>query len=126
MSASGVTLTANSNSPESTVHRCNWPCFAKPRRRKDTGLGRMTMPETLMQSTAMAVYALMLAARAENLGVGMVSILEPEDMARLFDVPESWRFAFYLCIGVPEFTDDTPLLHRAGWQANTPTTWDRR
>ena len=87
------------------------------------GLGRRTMPETLHQSTAMAVHTLWLAARAENLGLGMVSILEPAEIERLFDVPEGWEFSAYLCLGWPEFTDDTPLLHRVGWQENLPTDW---
>lgn len=87
------------------------------------GLGRHSMPETLQQSTAMAVQNLNLVARALGLGVGMVSILDPRAMESLFDVPESWRFNLYLCIGRPEFTDDVPLLHRNGWQCNTPTRW---
>ena len=78
------------------------------------GLGRRTMPETLHQSTAMAVHTLWLTARAANLGLGMVSILEPAEIERLFDVPEGWEFSAYLCLGWPEFTDDTPLLHRVG------------
>lgn len=90
------------------------------------GLGRQSMPETLMQSTAMAIHTLWLAARAENLGLGMVSILDPAAIEALFGVPENWRFTAYLCLGWPEFTDDTPLLHRAGWQRNQPTDWTRR
>lgn len=88
-------------------------------------LGRLTMPETLRQSTAMAIYTLWLAARAENLGLGMVSILDPGAVARAVGAPEGWEFAAWLCIGHPEFTDDTPLLHRAGWQENAPTLWDK-
>ncbi|MES2432743.1 MAG: 5,6-dimethylbenzimidazole synthase [Pseudomonadota bacterium] len=90
------------------------------------GLGRQTLPETLRQSTAMAIHTLWLAARAENLGLGMVSILEPRDMEALLGVPEGWEFAAYLCLGHPEFMDDTPLLHRSGWQENTQTEWPRR
>ena len=90
------------------------------------GLGRQTMPETLRQSTAMAVHTLWLAARAENIGLGMVSILDPGAMTHALAVPADWEFSAYLCLGYPEATDDTPLLHRAGWQANTPTTWDER
>lgn len=90
------------------------------------GLGRRTMPATLHQSTAMAVHTLWLAARAENLGLGMVSILDPTVIERLFDVPEGWAFSAYLCLGWPDFTDDTPLLHRAGWQRNLPTDWEER
>ncbi|MDI3337515.1 5,6-dimethylbenzimidazole synthase [Defluviimonas aestuarii] len=87
------------------------------------GLGRRTMPETLHQSTAMAIHTLWLAARVENLGLGMVSILEPAEIERLFAVPVGWEFSAYLCLGWPEFTDDTPLLHRVGWQENQPTDW---
>ncbi len=87
------------------------------------GLGRQTMPETLEQSTAMAIHTLWLAARAENLGLGMVSILDPAALGPLLGAPPSWRFSAYLCLGWPEFTDDTPLLHRVDWQHNTPTPW---
>ncbi|HQU68797.1 MAG TPA: 5,6-dimethylbenzimidazole synthase [Albidovulum sp.] len=90
------------------------------------GLGRRTLPETLMQSTAMAIHTLWLAARAENLGLGMVSILDPKAVEALFAIPPSWRFSAYLCLGWPAFTDDTPLLHRAHWQENQPTRWERR
>ena len=90
------------------------------------GLGRQTMPETLRQSTAMAIHTLWLAARAENLGLGMVSIVEPRRMEALFEVPEGWEFAAYLCLGWPAFSDDTPLLHRNGWQENQTTGWEIR
>ena len=89
------------------------------------GVGRQTMPETLAQSTAMAILALWLAARAENLGLGLVSILEPATLAKLFDAPPNWRFCAYICLGWPEFTDDTPLLHRVDWQRNIATSWRR-
>ncbi|HIV77874.1 MAG TPA: 5,6-dimethylbenzimidazole synthase [Candidatus Sphingomonas excrementigallinarum] len=90
------------------------------------GLGRRTMPETLRQSTAMAIHTLWLAARAANLGLGMVSILDPVAMERLFAVPDDWAFTAYLCLGHAEWDDDTPLLHRAGWQENAPTRWEMR
>lgn len=90
------------------------------------GLGRHSMPQTLEQSTAMAVQNLNLMARAMGLGVGMVSILDPDEMARIFSAPPGWQFSLYLCIGWPEFHDDQPLLHRNGWQENVGTTWDVR
>ena len=90
------------------------------------GLGRRTMPETLRQSTAMAIHTLWLAARAENLGLGMVSILDPRRVEAIFDLPDGWEFSAYLCLGTPAFTDDTPLLHRVGWQENSRTTWEDR
>lgn len=89
-------------------------------------LGRLTLPETLQQSTAMAIHTLWLAARAENLGLGMVSILDPAGMERLFGVPPHWAFTAYLCLGHPEFTDDRPLLHRVGWQEDGETVWQVR
>lgn len=89
-------------------------------------LGRQTLPETLTQSTAMAIHAMWLMARALNLGLGMVSILDPRAIERIFTVPEDWHFAAYLCIGWPEFQDDTPLLHRTGWQPNTALDWQIR
>jgi 5,6-dimethylbenzimidazole synthase len=90
------------------------------------GLGRQTLPETLRQSTAMAIHTLWLAARVENLGLGMVSILRPRDIEALLQVPKGWEFAAWLCIGHPAFMDDTPLLHRTGWQENSSTDWSRR
>lgn len=90
------------------------------------GLGRQSMPETLHQSTAMAIHTLWLAARAENLGLGMVSILDPRALVQILNVPPGWDLTAYLCLGYPERDDDTPLLHRAGWQVNTPTRWHRR
>lgn len=90
------------------------------------GLGRQTLPETLRQSTAMAIHGMWLAARVENLGLGLVSILEPRAIERLFAVPEGWEFSAYLCLGWPETLDDTPLLHRVGWQENVETVWETR
>ncbi len=87
------------------------------------GLGRRTMPETLQFSTVMAIHTLWLVARAENIGVGWVSILDPAALHALFDAPQSWEFTGYLCVGYAEFDDDRPLLHRAAWQADTPTHW---
>lgn len=90
------------------------------------GLGRQTMPQTLEQSTSMAIYSLWLMARASNIGVGMLSIIDPDHIERLLEVPKSWRFTAYLCIGYPEFDDNAPLLHRAGWQRNKKTLWQTR
>jgi len=90
------------------------------------GLGCQTIPETLEQSTAMAIHTLWLAARAENLGMGLVSILEPAAMEALFAAAPRWRFAAYICLGWPEFTDDMPLLDRADWQKNAAKFWEVR
>ena len=88
------------------------------------GLGRQTMPEMLNYSTVAAIHTLWLAARAENIGVGWVSILDPAPLRDIFDVPDSWQLTGYLCLGYPAEMSDTPLLHRNGWQENTVTEWE--
>jgi 5,6-dimethylbenzimidazole synthase len=87
------------------------------------GLGRQTMPETLIYSTIIAIHSLWLAARSANLGVGWVSILEPTEIQCCLDVPPSWHFTAYLCLGYAAFDDDTPELERLGWQGETHTSW---
>jgi 5,6-dimethylbenzimidazole synthase len=79
-------------------------------------LGRRTMPETLAYSATMAVYAFWLAARAEGIGVGWVSILEPEVVSAALDVRPEWKLIAYLCVGYAETDDETPELQRAGWE----------
>jgi|SRR5690242_12886670 5,6-dimethylbenzimidazole synthase len=80
------------------------------------GLGRQTMPETLHYSAVAAVHTLWLAARAYGLGVGWVSILSPEEVARVLDVPNAWALIAYLCVGYPEEEHLDPELERHGWQ----------
>ncbi|WP_407159890.1 5,6-dimethylbenzimidazole synthase [Bradyrhizobium sp. STM 3557] len=80
------------------------------------GLGRQTMPETLRYSVVTAVQTLWLAARAEGLGVGWVSILDPAAVCRTLDLPAEWSLVAYLCIGWPEEEHDDPELERDGWQ----------
>ncbi len=84
------------------------------------GLGRPTMPETLVWSVVLAIGQLWLAARARGLGLGWVSILEPETIRTLLAVPAGWRFVAWLCLGRPEEEHLDPELERAGWQARTP------
>ncbi len=84
------------------------------------GLGRATMPEMLRYSVVGAVQTLWLAARARGLGVGWVSILEPEAVTALLDVPASWHLVAYLCLGWPVEEHADPELARHGWQARGP------
>ncbi|HEX3983169.1 MAG TPA: 5,6-dimethylbenzimidazole synthase, partial [Acidisoma sp.] len=58
---------------------CHFAVFAEPDPEQGHGLGRRTMPETTAYSAVMAVYTIWLAARAEGLGLGWVSILDPAD-----------------------------------------------
>ncbi len=81
------------------------------------GLGCRTMPEALDHSVAAMVGTLWLAARAQGLGVGWVSILDAGDIARALDVDPGWRFIAYLCLGWPEEEHLDPELERHGWQA---------
>ena len=87
------------------------------------GLGRQTMPEMLAYSTVAAIHTLWLAARAENLGLGWVSILDPAAIAKTLNAPANWHLTGYLCLGKAAQSDDTPLLHRTDWQENTSTVW---
>lgn len=80
------------------------------------GLGRATMPETTEYSVVAAITAMWLAARAENIGLGWVSILNPDRIHAILDVPETWKFIAYLCIGYPEVTCDQPELEQAKWE----------
>lgn len=87
------------------------------------GLGRQSMPEMLDYSTVAAIHTLWLAARAENLGVGWVSILDPTGVAKTLGAPDDWALTGYLCLGKAASDDDTPLLHRNEWQENSTTDW---
>ncbi len=83
---------------------------------KGSGLGARTMPEMRRYSVVSAIMQFWLAAHAHGLGVGWVSILDPDQMCRNLDVPENWRLVAYLCIGWPESDSDTPELEQAGWE----------
>jgi 5,6-dimethylbenzimidazole synthase len=83
------------------------------------GLGARTMPETRRYSAVCALHTLWLAARAYGLGVGWVSILEPLGLAEVLDVPGTWSFVGYLCVGWPQEEHRTPELERVGWQARS-------
>jgi 5,6-dimethylbenzimidazole synthase len=80
------------------------------------GLGRQTMPETIRYSVVAAIQTLWLAARAEGLGVGWVSILDPAAVHASLDLPPQWTFIAYLCLGWPEEEHDDPELERHGWE----------
>ena len=82
-----------------------------------SGLGRLTMPETLRYSTVLAIHTLWLAARARGLGLGWVSIIDPAQATATLDVPASWRFVAYLCLGFPAGDHIEPELQRKGWQS---------
>ena len=80
------------------------------------GLGRKTMPEMLAYSVVGAITTLWLAARAHGVGLGWVSILDPDLVNKTLDVPDGWGLVGYLCLGYPIEEHDAPELVRAGWQ----------
>jgi len=84
------------------------------------GLGRQTMPETLCYSAVCAIHTLWLAARARGLGMGWLSIIYPERMHTLLDLPERWKLVAYLCLGYPEEESTIPELEKSGWQERVP------
>jgi len=95
---------------------CQIAVFADRSTAQGAGLGRLTMPETLDYSAVNAVHTLWLAARAEGIGVGWVSILAPARIAEILDLPRDWIFIGHLCVGYPLKEDDTPSLEREGWE----------
>jgi 5,6-dimethylbenzimidazole synthase len=81
-----------------------------------SGLGQKTMPETRRYSVAMAIHTLWLAARAHGLGLGWVSILDPEEARQTLQVPKDWSLVAYLCLGYPEEEHCDPELERHDWE----------
>jgi 5,6-dimethylbenzimidazole synthase len=102
---------------EAPIHLAIYCDDATP---KGAGLGAATMPETRAYSVVGAINLFWLLARAEGLGVGWVSILDPAQLAQDLKVPDAWRLIGYLCVGWPESHDDTPELERAGWDIRNP------
>jgi 5,6-dimethylbenzimidazole synthase len=77
--------------------------------------GRRTMPDMDLASVACAIQNLWLAARAENLGMGWVSLFDPEALRLLMKMPEGSRPVAVLCLGhVTEFYRQ-PMLEEAEW-----------
>lgn len=78
-------------------------------------LGRATIPETDVYSTACAIQNLWLAARAEGLGLGWVSFYEREDLRALLGIPARVDPLAYLCLGWPDERPVRPGLEASGW-----------
>ena len=94
--------------------------FVDPTTEVGSGLGCVTMPEMLPYSAVCAVHTLWLAARAHGIGLGWVSILDPQQVSQELDVPDHWRLVAYLCLGYPEDEQDQPELEREGWALRQP------
>ncbi|MDE2361760.1 MAG: 5,6-dimethylbenzimidazole synthase [Hyphomicrobiales bacterium] len=79
------------------------------------GLGRKTMPQTLDYSVVGQIMMFWLAARAAGLGVGWVSIIDPDVVSAVLGQPQTFALIAYLCVGWPEEEHLDPELVRAGW-----------
>ncbi|WP_322858496.1 5,6-dimethylbenzimidazole synthase [Mycobacterium europaeum] len=82
--------------------------------------GRRTLPRMDLASVSCAIQNLWLAARAEGLGMGWVSLFEPQRLAALLEMPAGAEPVAILCLGpVPEFPD-RPALELDGWAVARP------
>jgi 5,6-dimethylbenzimidazole synthase len=91
-----------------------------PQSERGHKLGRQTMPETALYSTVCAIQNLWLAARAEGVGVGWVSILDPERLREVLGIPTHFVLVAYLCLGYVNRFASGPDLERRGWEKRVP------
>ncbi|OLY46423.1 cob(II)yrinic acid a,c-diamide reductase [Bartonella apis] len=85
-----------------------------------TGLGRFHNPQMSAYSCVCAVENLWLAARAENIGVGWVSIYHDDELKALLKIPAEIEIIAYLCIGYVSRFYDSPELEQKGWRKRVP------
>ena len=88
---------------------------ALPPGREQHVFGRRTLPEMDLASSACAIQNLWLAARAEGLGMGWVSIFCPVKLAALLQMPEGSRPIAMLCLGPVHAFYDQPMLQSENW-----------
>ena len=77
--------------------------------------GRRTLPEMDLASVSCAIQNMWLAARAEGLGLGWVSIFDPEKLATLLHIPPTGKPVAILCIGHVDEFYDKPMLEKENW-----------
>ncbi|MCW2499384.1 MAG: cob(II)yrinic acid a,c-diamide reductase, partial [Frankiales bacterium] len=83
-------------------------------------LGRATFPDADLWSCACAIQNLWLAARAEGLGLGWVTLFDPAQLAGLLGLPDGVVTLGWLCLGWPDERPPAPGLERAGWSKRQP------
>lgn len=83
-------------------------------------LGRNTFTDADMWSCACAIENLWLGARAEGLGVGWVTLFDPDELAALVGLPPGVVTLGWLCLGWPDERPPQPGLERAGWSRRLP------
>jgi len=77
--------------------------------------GRRTLPEMDLASVSCAIQNMWLAARAEGLGLGWVSIFDPKKLAALLNIPATGKPVAILCLGHVEEFYDKPMLEKENW-----------
>ncbi|MCK4864440.1 MAG: 5,6-dimethylbenzimidazole synthase [Gammaproteobacteria bacterium] len=77
--------------------------------------GRRTLPEMDLASVSCAIQNMWLAARAEGLGLGWVSIFDPKKLAELLHIPPTGKPIAILCIGHVDAFYDKPMLEKENW-----------
>ena len=82
--------------------------------------GRRTLPEMDLASAACAIQNLWLAARAEGLGMGWVSLFQPEEIKPLLKMPEDSHPIALLCLGPVHEFYDKPMLEQENWDSRRP------
>ena len=88
---------------------------ALPNKREEHIFGRRTMPQMDLASAACAIQNMWLAARAEEIGMGWVSIFEPSELSTLLDMPEGSEPIAILCVGYVDSFYDEPMLITENW-----------
>ena len=83
-------------------------------------LGRSVQRDTDVYSTCLAIQNLWLAARAEGLGMGWVSLFEPQALADLLGMPAGSKPLAVLCLGPVTAFYDAPMLVQQGWVEPRP------
>jgi nicotinate-nucleotide--dimethylbenzimidazole phosphoribosyltransferase len=83
-------------------------------------LGRATFPDADLWSCACAIQNMWLAARAEGLGMGWVTLFDPDELHELLGIPEGVVTLGWLCLGWPDERPPEPGLERAGWSRRQP------
>ena len=91
-------------------------------RREQHIFGRRTLPEMDLASVACAIQNLWLAARAEGLGLGWVSLFDPQALAAVLGIPDGGKPVAILCLGQVEEFYAAPMLQLEGWR--TPQALD--
>lgn len=86
-------------------------------RREEHVFGRRTLPEMDLASVACAIQNIWLAARAEGIGMGWVSLFDPQQLALLLGMPTGAKPIAILCLGHVEAFYPKPMLELEGWAA---------